>query len=154
MTYGTVPNTDAGSPPVRQRTVLVWVILAFIAFGVIITPFTLWTLHSVYVRVPVTMYLGLTINLVVNIAAAIALFNLRASAIRYFALALVVALVHGIYHATSLEESHLVIPIGVDAAEYLSSLWAGQIVGVATSILTFAAILLYMVWLRRRGILR
>ena len=148
-----MPDLDTDAPE-RQRTVLVWLILAFVGISVVMAPFTLWTARSAYITYPVALLVFTLIGLTLQVLGAIALFNLQASAVRIFALAFAVGVASGIYSVATVDPSDLVIPPGLDEATLLSFLRAGQIWGFVSGILFYGGTLLYLTRLRKRGILR
>jgi hypothetical protein len=149
MAYGSELETDV---PVRQRTVGIWVIVAYIGFSVAITPYTIYSTMRVYpnARVP---YLLTAISLALNVAGAVALFKLKASALRLFVMAFAVVMLSTVYMLTVLDP-HVDMPVGMDEVLFRSVMRATQIFAVSLTVGIYLAIILYLVRLKRRGVLR
>jgi hypothetical protein len=90
----------------------------------------------------------------VYFAGGLALFNLRAKAVKFLALGLAFTLVAQVYSLITLRTADLTPPNGIDIDTWRGTLRAGVLWGLVGGVVIYGAILAYAVRLRRRGILR
>jgi hypothetical protein len=146
---------EASQLPERRRTVWIWIIFVWYLLWGLLGVSSLWLVSYDTMFSEVQPKLGVpfprfgfdikiisTVVAVTNIAAAWSLFMLRSSAVKLFALALLMSVV-------SIAYSLIMIP------NYLAFMRAspGGWVGVPAGLGVGAIILLYAMRLRRRGVL-
>ncbi len=153
----TAPSGEVESaPPERRRSVWVWVILAWASFVLIVgASFAAAEFMGFRPRgegatpISATYYAVALTALVLYFVGALALFNLRARAVALLALGLVCNVADTLILRS---EGWGALPDGAPGAVHGQQLSAG--IGAALGVLSFAAILVYAVRLRRRGVLR
>ena len=153
-------------PPDRRRTVLIWVIFAYACFVVLFTIYAVviyllgWEPQSVQNtdlpdsikelnRPEITQMDGIQIIFLLAstslfFAASLALFNLRAKAIRLFLFTLLINVAGQIYFLLKLKLA------GIELSSlFLGSMWGG----ILFSLAIYGLILFYALRLRRKGVL-
>jgi hypothetical protein len=145
--------------PERRRTLWIWVILAWMLLGAIIGIPSTWLVSydtsyydtiSSQLGVPFPQIgfdfkLMVTVAAVINLAAAWALFMLRAHAVKLFALGLVMNIVMQAYSLT-------MIPNYLDYIRATTGL-TGLVFGLIGGLIVPTIMLLYAMRLRRQGVL-
>jgi hypothetical protein len=150
-----------GDLPERRRTVLVWVIFAYAFFALLstIVSFGMWLLGvqpfaSTVMRLGPTYCVISLVSLVLFFAGCLALFNLRAKAVVFLSINLVVYVVGGIYALLVVRLEDYPPPPGTqDLAVWQWGMRAATLGGIVMGLAIYGAILAYAVRLRRRGIL-
>src|SRR5215831_17089369 len=122
-------------PPERRRTVLIWVIFAWICFG-LLSALVVLGLSVLGIRLAGSPQLGLLqyvlslISMSVYFAGGLALFNLRAKAVKFLALGLAFTLVAQVYGLITLRTADLTPPNGIDIDTWRGTLRAGVLWGL------------------------
>jgi hypothetical protein len=149
-------------PPERRRTVLVWLIFVWTCFSVLSVIISIVVIslglqpggaQAPQLKVTPAQQVVSLGTAVVFFAGGLALFNLRARAVKLALIALLISVVGGLYNTLSLRFEDLPAPAGLEQT------WGAGIRGLTIGSLALGwaiqgAVLAYALRLRRRGMLR
>ena len=153
-TRSTSESDSETDTPERRRTVLIWLVLAFMCFSVLNS---LYAVAAIWLDlkdtgIPTTSSAFIPLFVVsagVDFAAGLAVFNLRAAAVRLVAIGLAISVVVTLYWLVEVRPEDFGYVSGIP---FFMTLLIATMAGVPLVI--YGAILAFVLRLRRKGILR
>ena len=153
-TERTSENETETETPERRRTVVIWLIFAFMCFSMLNTIYALaanwldWKNLGVPKMGPAFILLTV-ISGCVDFAAGLALFNLRTAAVRLLAIGLVVSVSLSLYWVVTFQPTDF-----GDLSDVPFAVTLGGVFIVFVPLVIYCFILVFALRLRRRGVLR